>query len=60
VRDEIFCDSEEMKNGDILIIQSESGTLLPQPWGIKILEELPKVVSGQPWENVFKVIGRSK
>ncbi len=60
VRAEIFRDPEKMMNGDILRIRSESGILLPQPWGIKILEELPESVPGQPWEDVFKAIGKSK
>ncbi len=60
VNAEISSDPEKMRNGDILRIRSESGILLPQPWGIKILEELPESVPGQPWEDVFKAIGKSK
>jgi hypothetical protein len=56
VRAEISIDPEKMKNSDILRIRSESGVLLPQPWGIKILEELPESVPGKPWEDVFKAI----
>lgn len=54
VRAEISRHAEKMKIGDILRIRSESGVLLPQPWGIKILEELPEFVPGHPWEDVFK------
>jgi hypothetical protein len=57
VRANISSDPEKIKNGDILRIRSESGVLLPQPWGIKILEELSEFVPGQPWEDVFKAIG---
>ncbi len=57
VRAEISRDSEKMKDGDILRIRSESGILFPRPWGIKILEELPESVPGQPWTDVFKAIG---
>jgi hypothetical protein len=56
---EISSHPETMTDGDILRIRSESGILLPQLWGIKILEELPESVSGQPWEDVFKVMGKS-
>jgi hypothetical protein len=50
---------EKMTDGDLLRIRSESGILLAQVWGIKILKELPESVPGQPWEDVFKVIGKS-
>lgn len=50
---------ENMPDGDILRIRSESGILLSQVWGLKILKELPESVAGQPWEDVFKVIGKS-
>lgn len=56
VRARIFHDPKKIKNGDILRIRSESGILFPQPWGIKILEELPESVPGQPWEDVFKAM----
>ncbi len=56
VRAEVFMDPGKMKNGDILRVRSESGILFAQPWGIRILEELPESVPGQPWENVFKAI----
>ena len=56
---EISTHPEKMSSGDILRIRSESGSLLPEPWGIIILEELPESVPGQPWEDVFKAIGRS-
>lgn len=59
VRAEISRDSEKMKNGDILRIRSESGVLLPQPWGIKILEELSESVPGHPWEDIFKAIEKN-
>jgi hypothetical protein len=56
---EISSHPERMTDGDILRIRSESGILLPQLWGIKILEELSESVPGQPWEDVFKVMGKS-
>jgi hypothetical protein len=59
VRAEISSDPEKIKDGDILRIRSESGVLLPQPWGIKILEELSESVSGKPWEDVYKAIKKS-
>jgi hypothetical protein len=60
VRVEIFSDPGKIKNSDILRVRSESGVLFPKPWGIKILEELPESVSGQPWEDVFKAIEKNE
>lgn len=57
---EISSHPERMPDGDVLQIRSESGVLHARPWGIKILEELPESVPGQPWEDVFKAIGKSK
>ncbi len=57
---EISSYPERMPDGDILRIRSESGILFPQPWGIKIIKELPESVPGQPWGDVFKAIGKSK
>ena len=56
---EISSHPEKMADGDILRIRSESGVLLPQVWGIKILKELPEFSAGQPWEDVFKAVGKS-
>jgi len=60
VRAEIFRDPGKIKNSEILRIRSESGVLLPQPWGIKIFEELPESVPGQPWEDVFKAVEKNE
>jgi len=56
VRAEISSNPEKMRDGDILRIRSESGILFPQPWGIRILEELSESVPGQPWQDVFKAM----
>lgn len=56
VNAEISSDPEKMRNGDILRIRSESGILLPQPWGIKILEELSESVTGEPWQDLFRTM----
>jgi hypothetical protein len=56
VKAEISSNCGRMSDGDILRIRSESGILLPQPWEIKILEELLESVPGKPWEDVFKAI----
>ena len=53
---EISSNTEKFPDGDILRIRSESGVLLPQPWVIKILQELPESVPGHPWEDVYKAI----
>ena len=57
---EISSDPGKMTDGDILRIRSESGILQTQPWGIKILKELPESVPGQPWEDVFKAIEKNE
>lgn len=46
--------------GDILWLRSESGGKAPEPWDIKILEELPPWVQGKPWENVFDAIEKAQ
>jgi len=56
VKAELSRDPEKMKNGDILQIRSESGVLIPEPWGIRIIEELSESIPGHPWEDVFKAI----
>lgn len=53
---ELFNDPKAIPDGQILRIRSESGKFLPQPWGIKVLEELPEFVPGKPWEDVFEVL----
>lgn len=50
---------DTLGNCDILYIRSESGIKAPEPWYIKILEELPEWVSGKPWEDVFKAIEKN-
>lgn len=57
VRAKISGDPKKIKNGDILRVRSESGILLSQLWGIKILEELSESVPGHPWEDIFKAMG---
>ncbi len=57
---EIYSDPGKNPDGDILRIRSESGILLAQPWGIKVIEELPESVPGHPWEDVFKTIQKGK
>jgi len=47
---------ESLPDGDILYIRSESGLKSPEPWYIKIIEELPEYVPGKPWEDVFQAI----
>ena len=40
---------EKLPEGDILWLRSAVGTLLPQPWAIKITGELPEHMPGTPW-----------
>jgi len=57
---EISSRPQKIPNGQILRIRSESGALLPQPWRIRIIEELPESVLGQPWEDVYEAIEKQK
>jgi len=47
---------ESLPDGDILYIRSESGLKSPEPWYIKIIEELQEYVPGKPWKDVFQAI----
>jgi hypothetical protein len=49
-------ESQPLSDTDVLFIRPESGVKSPEPWQIKILEELPPWVPGSPWENVFEAI----
>ena len=49
-----------LPEGDTLWIRSESGSTAPEPWYMKIIEELPDWVPGRPWENVFDAIERAQ
>jgi hypothetical protein len=56
VRAKVSKSRDDLLNGDTLWIRSESGITAPEPWYIKIIEELPEWVSGRPWENVLDMI----
>ena len=60
VRAELSKAPSKLANGDTLWVRSETGYLYPQPWSIKILEELPPYVAGQPWQDVFAVMRQAK
>lgn len=53
VRAELSRDAARLPDGDTLWIRSETGRLHAQAWSIKVLEELPPYVPGQPWQDVF-------
>jgi len=57
---EISSRPKKIPDGQILQVRSESGALLPQSWRIRILEELPESVPGQPWEDVYEAIEKQK
>ena len=58
VRARVARSRQDLSDGDILRIRSESGLLAPKAWYIQLLEELPEWVSGKPWENVLDVTER--
>jgi hypothetical protein len=60
VRARISKTRENLPDGDTLWVRSESGLKYPEPWFIKVLEELPEWVAGKPWENVLKAIQELK
>jgi hypothetical protein len=60
VRAELARRSEEGPDDNVLWIRSETGYLHPQPWTIRILEELPPHVPGQPWQDVFASLKQLK
>ena len=53
VRAELSRNPDKLPDGDLLRIRSETGYLHPEPWAMKILEELPPYVPGQPWQDLF-------
>lgn len=53
VRAALSRNAGNLPDSDTLWIRSETGYLHPQPWSIRILEELPPYVPGQPWQDVF-------
>lgn len=53
VRARLAREPESLSQGDLLWIRSETGYLHPKPWAIRVLEELPPHVPGQPWQDVF-------
>ena len=60
VRAELSRNAEKLPDGDLLRIRSETGYLHPEPWAIKILEELPPYVPGQPWQDLFAAMRQLK
>ncbi len=56
VRAELSRNAHTLPNGDTLWIRSETGYLHPQPWTIKILNELPPYVPGEPWQDLFTAL----
>ncbi len=56
VRAELSAHTDHLPEGDILWIRSETGYLHPQPWAIKILDELPPYVPGEPWQDLFTAL----
>jgi len=60
VRAELSKAPSKLADGQTLWVRSETGYLYPQPWSIKILEELPPYVAGQPWQDVFAAMRQAK
>ncbi len=60
VRAELSRNAGKLDDSDILWVRSETGYTYPQPWKIKILQELPPYVPGRPWEDVFAALRQMK
>ena len=60
VRAELAKTASKLADGHTLWVRSETGYLYPQPWAIKIIEELPPYVAGQPWQDVFAAMRQTK
>ena len=60
VRAELSRNADKLPDGDLLRIRSETGYLHPEPWAMKILEELPPYVPGQPWQDLFAAMRQLK
>ena len=60
VRAELSRQANKLPDGDVLWIRSETGRLQSEPWAIKVLEELPPHVPGQPWQDLFVAMRQLK
>lgn len=60
VRAELSRRRDKLPDGDVLWIRSETGRLQPEPWAIKVLEDLPPYVPGQPWQDLFVAMRQLK
>lgn len=47
---------KSLPDGDVLWIRGESGLKGPDSWSIKIEEELPPCIEGEPYENVLDAV----
>lgn len=60
VRAELSRNAGRLVDGEPLWVRSETGYTHPQPWKIKILQDLPPYVPGQPWEDIFGALRQMK
>lgn len=60
VRAELSRQPDKLPDGDVLRIRSETGYLHSESWTIKILEEMPPYVPGQPWQDLFAAMKQLK
>jgi len=60
VEAQIAKSNEVLPDGDPLYLRSESGLKRPEPWYIKVIQELPPFVPGKPWEDVYDAIKRTE
>ncbi|MDP2646695.1 MAG: hypothetical protein Q8P24_17280 [Desulfobacterales bacterium] len=60
VRATVSRSKDALPGAEILWVRGESGLKSPEPWFIKIHEELDAWVPGKPWDNVFEALERSE
>jgi hypothetical protein len=49
-------DARELARMDTLYVRTVVGVRLAEPWGIKILRDLPIEISGEPYQDFFAAL----
>jgi hypothetical protein len=57
-RVEISRKPEALSKWDKLRVYSVVGRLDPEPWGMKVVEELGLMVPGHPYDNIYEALAK--
>jgi hypothetical protein len=49
---------EALKSGDKLWVYSVVGAKDPEPWGMKLVEELGATVPGKPYSDIYEALAK--